>query len=193
MYDNNYIVYRHTAPNGKMYIGITKQNTQRRWRDGFGYQKQIRFFNAIVKYGWINFKHEILLKNLTKEEACLAEEIFIAYWHLTDREYGYNSTTGGIKYHHSEESKDLIRHKHKGRSLSEEAKYKLSKFWTGKPRPMCRKEVMQYDKDTNELINTFHSLTEASQVTGINCGNISSCCHDRAKSAGGYKWKLKNR
>ena len=58
---------------------------------------------------------------------------------------------------------------------------------------MCRKEVMQYDKDTNELINTFHSLTEASQVTGINCGNISSCCHDRAKSAGGYKWKLKNR
>ena len=172
MYDNNYIVYRHTAPNGKMYIGITKQNTQRRWRDGFGYQKQIRFFNAIIKYGWINFKHEILLKNLTKEEACLAEEIFIAYWHLTDREYGYNSTTGGIKYHHSEESKDLIRQKHKGRSLSEEAKYKLSKFWTGKPRPMCTKEVMQYDKDTNELINTFHSLTEASQVTGINCGNI---------------------
>ena len=24
-------------------------------------------------------------------------------------------------------------------------------------------------------------------------GNISSCCHDRVKSAGGYKWKLKNR
>lgn len=28
--DNNYYVYKHTTPNGKVYVGITKQNPNRR-------------------------------------------------------------------------------------------------------------------------------------------------------------------
>ena len=31
MIGNNFTVYKHTSPNGKVYIGITMQNPIRRW------------------------------------------------------------------------------------------------------------------------------------------------------------------
>lgn len=37
---NNYTVYKHTFPNGKIYIGITKQAPSKRWRNGTGYSGQ---------------------------------------------------------------------------------------------------------------------------------------------------------
>lgn len=29
-----YTVYKHTSPNGKVYIGITKLSVERRWQEG---------------------------------------------------------------------------------------------------------------------------------------------------------------
>jgi len=52
-----------------VYIGITCKNPLDRWASGFGYEHQVYFFRAIVKYGWINMKHEVLYEVLTKEEA----------------------------------------------------------------------------------------------------------------------------
>ena len=41
---NNYTVYKHTSPHGKVYIGITSQSPIRRWRkDGSGYKSHIDF------------------------------------------------------------------------------------------------------------------------------------------------------
>ena len=59
--DKKWCVYAHTnIINGKQYIGITAQdNPEKRWRNGNGYKKGY-FKNAIKKYGWDNFKHEIL-------------------------------------------------------------------------------------------------------------------------------------
>lgn len=37
---NNYTVYKHTSPVGKVYIGITKMNPVRRWANGLGYKKR---------------------------------------------------------------------------------------------------------------------------------------------------------
>lgn len=51
-----YYVYKHTVPNGKVYIGITKQNPSKRWLNGLGYKHSTYFFNAIVKYGWLNIE-----------------------------------------------------------------------------------------------------------------------------------------
>ena len=68
---DNYKVYIHTNTiNGKKYVGLTKQECKERWRhDGLGYQQQKKFFNAILKYGWNNFQHDIVAENLTAEEA----------------------------------------------------------------------------------------------------------------------------
>lgn len=72
---NNYYVYKHSTPNNKVYIGITKQNPNRRWRNGHGYKDSHLFFNAIIKYGWLNITHEILKEGLSFEDACKTEEL----------------------------------------------------------------------------------------------------------------------
>jgi hypothetical protein len=92
-------VYRHTAPNGKVYIGITGFDPQYRWlNNGKGYKTQTTFFNAIIKYGWINFKHDILFEDLTEEEALNKEEELIQQYKSYDRRYGYNVSLRGAIY-----------------------------------------------------------------------------------------------
>ena len=56
-------------------------------------------------------------------------------------------------------------------------------------RYSANKSVQMLDKKTGELLATFPSITEAERVTGINQGNISTCCNGKRKSAGGYIWR----
>lgn len=67
--NKNFCVYKHTFPNGKMYIGITSKTPNNRWENGTGYTKQHQpvMYYAIQKYGWNNVKHEILFTDLTEE------------------------------------------------------------------------------------------------------------------------------
>lgn len=103
-------VYMHTLFDGRKYIGITSQKLARRWRnEGKGYKKQVYFWNAIKKYGWNNFKHDILFENLTKNQACLKEQALIKLFDTTDHRYGFNLTTGGEFCEWSEQSKEKIR------------------------------------------------------------------------------------
>ena len=53
-----------------------------------------------------------------------------------------------------------------------------------------RKLVHQYTKEQC-YINTFISVTDASKQTNVNCGNISECCNNKRKSAGGFIWRYK--
>ena len=71
-----YTVYQHKNKiNGKVYIGITMQEPEKRWGvNGRNYKSSPHFYSAIQKYGWDNFEHNILFTNLTKEEACLKEQ-----------------------------------------------------------------------------------------------------------------------
>lgn len=48
---DNWIIYEHISPSGKVYIDITSQNVERRWKNGMGYASSPYFFGAIVKYG----------------------------------------------------------------------------------------------------------------------------------------------
>lgn len=94
---SDYKVYKHTTPSGKVYIGITCQDIEKRWEHGKGYKRNAHFYSAIEKYGWENISHEILFKNLTKEEAAAKEIELIAKFKSNDREFGYNKSKGGEK------------------------------------------------------------------------------------------------
>lgn len=92
---DKYIVYKHTAPNGKVYIGITKRKAEERWLGGRGYKYNKHFSNAIKKYGWSNIEHEIITKDLNEEDAKEMERFFIQMYKSYDSKYGYNKTLGG--------------------------------------------------------------------------------------------------
>lgn len=91
----SYKVYKHTFPNNKVYIGITGQEVNKRWRNGWGYSHNNYLKNAIKKYGWDNIKHDILFDDLTKDEACQKEIELISLYKSNQKDYGYNLSTGG--------------------------------------------------------------------------------------------------
>lgn len=136
---DNYYVYMHTNKiNNKKYIGITKTSLSKRWgNDGSGYRnnKQPLFNRAINKYGWDNFDHTILFKNLSREEACDKEVELIAKYHTQDPKYGYNIQPGGqlgntgITF--SDEAKKKMSEAKKGCTLTEEHKRKISEGCKG--------------------------------------------------------------
>ena len=95
MLENKWCVYKHTNKvNGKVYIGITSKRPETRWAKGIGYQQNRHFWNAIQKYGWSGFDHEILLTGLSREEACKKEIELIAEYGSFEPG-GYNQTIGG--------------------------------------------------------------------------------------------------
>lgn len=76
----NYIIYRHTSPSGKVYIGQTCRKPEHRWNDGKNYEQCTLFFSAIQKYGWDNIKHEVLFTGLDQLNANIIEEDLIYYY-----------------------------------------------------------------------------------------------------------------
>lgn len=140
---NDYIVYMHTCPNGKRYVGITK-SLENRWRNGEGYKTQL-FYRAIKKYGWENINHEILFENLSLQSANEKEIELIIRYNTNNPAYGYNVTsvgdgvaglsgekspTYGRKL--SDEQKQVLRDAHIGKKASEETKHKMSEYHKGK-------------------------------------------------------------
>lgn len=53
---------------------------------------------------------------------------------------------------------------------------------------LCSKVVRRFSKD-GALKETYRSLKEASEKTGVRISHISSCIHGKRKTAGGWIWK----
>lgn len=139
MKNNNYTVYAHINKiNNKIYIGITKQRPNLRWgKNGNKYKTSRYFWNAINKYGWNNFEHEIIANNLTNDEAKTFEITLISKLNTTNRNMGYNMTKGG----------DGIT----GVKLSEEAKKKISERTRGINHPLYGKHHTEESNNKNRI------------------------------------------
>lgn len=213
--EKKYCIYKHTSPSGKVYIGLTCQSPpEKRWQNGNGYKQCARFWNAIQKYGWDNFNHEIMFTQLSFDEAREKEKELIDIHNSTNSDYGYNISVGGQfcppDIVISEERRKMISERYKGvnnpnygnhkiagknnpfygEHHSEETKKKLSEAAIGRKSPR-RKSVVQFDKNNN-FIAEYESLTDARNHTGCNIGDISGCCKGKLKSAGGFIWRYKN-
>lgn len=94
-----HLIYKHTFPNDKVYIGQclgeTIENAMNRWgKDGIGYKYQ-KIYRAIMKYGWDNIKHEIIEVVDSQEKANEREIYYIGLYNSTDNSKGYNISIGG--------------------------------------------------------------------------------------------------
>lgn len=198
--NKTYTVYMHTAPNKKVYIGITGRNPFYRWNNGKGYEKQTHFYNAIKKYGWDNFKHEILFDGLSKEEACEKEIELIAEYKSNNPHYGYNVANGGnvnipcLKGEHfTEEHKEKIKKALLGKKKTKEhAKHngeaKKGVFVGGK-NPVARK-INQYSLN-GEFIKSYECIADALKELNLplHNGHLTRCAKGKRKSAYGFCWK----
>ena len=152
--NRNFTVYKHTSPNGKVYIGITGKDTKKRWgKDGKGYRDNKHFMNAIQKYGWSNITHEILFSNFTEEEAKLMEQCLIALYESMNPQKGYNKTLGGdgvLGYKATEETRKKLSESLK-KTYAENPQYRehLRKIHLGSNNHMYGKTV---SKDTRKKI-----------------------------------------
>ena len=219
-----YTVYQHKNKiNGKIYIGITSQKPEDRWgSQGCNYKSSPHFYSAIQKYGWNNFEHNILFTGLTKEQACLKEQELIKEYDLMNREFGYNSTSGGdifvmneetkqkisqammgnqnaLGHPCSEEKKKRIRDAQKGRKFTEEHKQKLSEAAKNRHVPCSEKKKQTLKEKSHkkpvyceELNKVFESVQECGRQLGIPATNISKLCNGRGKTLKGYHLRYYN-
>lgn len=208
MEDKTYIVYLHVNPkNKKVYVGITNQNVYKRWKNGHGYTKCKKFYNAILKYGWNNFKHIVLCKTC-KDKALLLEKTLVKYY--KSRNLSYNITNGGedsipsmLGRHHTDEAKKKISEAGK-RPCTEQTKRKIGLANGGANNGMYDKLISNYARklvierfskavlqlDSNDnIINRFSSASEAERHLNGKGSHISCCCLGKRKTAYGYKWK----
>ncbi len=96
-----YYIYKYTNTiNGKIYIGLCKEISQRKRSHKSaaenGKTSCPLFYNAIRKYGYDNFTFEIIEKVNGPEEANIREMFWIEELNARDNEnIGYNIAIGG--------------------------------------------------------------------------------------------------
>lgn len=202
-----YCVYKHTSPSGKVYFGITSKNPLDRWQNGHGYKSNPHFWNAIVKYGWDNFQHEILFSELTKEEACQKEADLISEYQSNNFEFGYNRSSGGEMPNKGCKKTDEQRRKTSqtlmNHSVSEATKEKIraarqkQTYFGVHPKRMGSdnpksRQVAQCDESGN-IIAIFETVSQAASAVHACHQSISDCCRGKIKTVKGFIFQYSQR
>ena len=197
-------MYIHISPSKKRYIGITSSPVNVRWKKGYGYKRNQHLWRAIEKYGWDNFQHRILYKNLTENEACDIEKMLIRLYNTTDPNRGYNISTGGkvgSSFRLSDEAREKCRKWREDHPISnEEVQVRVERLRNAnvgrhqstehiaKVARTKWKSIIQLTLD-DVPIRIWNSSKEASETLKIHKSTICQCCKGIKTSAGGYHWR----
>lgn len=181
---NNYKVYclTNTITNEK-YIGVTKQKIYGRFKAGKGYKPTTKINLAIEKYGWKNFKYEILFECDDKELAGEKEKEYIKMFNTVEK--GYNNASGGFKGYtqtFSETQKKNLSLSHKGKHYSPETEFK--KGYKNEYTLSIMKPVLCVETGI-----IYESMNVAEKTLGIS-HHIWDCIKGNRNICGGYHWKL---
>lgn len=191
-----YCVYRHTSPDGKVYIGMTSIRPTHRWWRGKGYKDNPLLTADVEKYGWDAFSHEIIRGGLTKEQAQAAEVALIRRHRSRDKARGYNIGKGGAYSPASYEGRKRISQANTGN------RNKTSGTCAYKPIYKVDLTEEQIEKyiDANaqkravrcvETGEVFRSTREVERQLHISHSGVARCCNGtpRYKTHGGYHWE----
>jgi len=162
--------------NRKMYIG-SSENITRRKNNHFSALRRNKHDNPLLQRSWNKYGTEafkfILLEKIEQVEHLLeAEQKWLdKFWDNQKKCYNLAKKAHSVMG---------------GRKHSKESKNKIIKALIGRNNVA----IEQFDKNSN-LLNSFKSLKEACEKTGLKSTNITECLRERNKSAGGYIWKYK--
>lgn len=213
-----YSVYKHIFPNNKVYIGMTKRKVEDRWgKNGVNYSGQT-VFNAIMKYGWINIRHEVLAEKLSLEEAKQMEYDMIKEYNADNKEFGYNEAMGGNYTMCKNHFKAVCMYDLNGNLIKTfesiidaEMETDSVDIWGAVKgrKKIVNGYVWRYENDPfdkypityknnsrvvcqydvqGNLINTYSSVVQATKETGSQ--RISDCCNGKSKMSNGFVWRF---
>ncbi len=128
-----FVVYMHTSPSGKRYVGVTSQRGNSRWFKHVSDANRgsnTAFHRAIRKYGAKSFATEVLERMHTEAGAKHAERLWIAELG-TVTPVGYNISHGGDGWSgprapFTDEHKAKLSLAHKGKSPTVETRRAMS-------------------------------------------------------------------
>jgi group I intron endonuclease len=185
------IIYKLTNKiNGKVYIGQTVQELEKRFKAHYKHKANTYIKNAILYYGVDNFEREVIDTATNIEELNEKEAYWIFYYHSTDRQKGYNRESGGKNYTVNDETRKLMSEAHKRRykDITEEEKQsKMQKLREGynkmSPETLARKVQKQADRIRGRKLGPQNPETIAKRVQKIKGRKASSEARQRMSEA----------
>lgn len=174
--------------NGKQYIGQTKCELNKRWKEHLYEAKKYNtrpLYRALNKYGASNFKIKIL-------EECPVEKLNDreSYWieRLNTFSEGYNATSGGDYFEHSGETKDKI-------SISM-SNLERSDKWTNNVSKAIKNKIKKGELWGCLTGNHYNhdKLKRSVKATNLETGEefIFSSMREGAKELSGSEWNASN-
>ena len=195
--------------NGKIYIGKTERTVEERIKEHIQdsrrrISEKRPLYDAINKYGFSNFKVDIIEETDSPEER---EQYWIEYYQSF--KYGYNATLGGDGKRYLDYELIAEIFKQTGNAIQTAKKvncsvdsvetvikkYNLGEYyhWNHNNKP-----INQFDLNNNYIM-TYGSALEAAKalgkITSTSKGatsHISDVCRGKRKTAYGYIWRFVN-
>ena len=198
-----YIYQIENLINGKLYIGKSDYSLEKRFKEHCRDSKKPSLQNrplyrAFNKYGIENFQISLIEETSTPDE----REIF---WIEQKQSFknGYNATKGGDGKHYVDYElintlwekgygpleiakltgycKETVSRGLKNSTVTQEMIY--ARKFENQQKPVCK-----IDKQTDEILYVYKSISEAESCEQTN-KHIQDVCKGKRKTAGGFKWK----
>lgn len=186
----NFLVYKHTSPSGKSYIGITSNLKRRNKAHKHKSSGCTAFSSAIKKYGWNNISHTILATGLTLQAANHFEQFYIKHFDSLSPN-GYNLKTGGDVIRFCEDTLQKLRNAKGGeknywfgKNLSPETKQKMSEAAKGRRHTTDSKQKMSDSRkgEYNHFFGKTHTPDTLEKISGENSPLFGIFGKDNPKS-----------